>query len=104
MISSGDLEGALSVVHEFPEHPPLLTSLLTLLGALVARQEGDGVKRVTDAIQNRVGLNGNQVDNILLFTYLRAGQVEHAREVITVGSVGGAGGGGGYNYSFCKSG
>ncbi len=72
---------------EFTDQPPLMTSLLSLLGALVTADREAEVGKVVESLREMVGqaTGSSQVDNMLLFTYLRAGKVDRAREIVLVG-------------------
>ena len=79
---SGRLDEAVSVIHEFPMHPPLLTSVLSLLDMEVMGR--GNVEKFVEVLMTSFGLRKNQVDNILLCTYIRAGQGDRACDLLHV--------------------
>ena len=77
---------AMAILSEFPSHPPYMSALVLLLEKMMARKEEEEVQRVVDLmLELKVGQK--TVDDVLFYARLKAGDVDGARAIMTVGDM-----------------
>ena len=83
-LCSGQVDEALLVLSEFPDHPPQLSSLVSLLDAVVGRGGGPEDEEKAISVMRNLGMEPMSIENIRFVSYLKAGQLDQARDVINV--------------------